>query len=272
MNESENSTGANVAETEQGITSNRELLPLDLVERVVALRMNESGQICSHVFRRIERADVDAYYAAIMMATQRRGQTTEDEVDIGSAELKLYERAIVRVEGYKLNDGRDLMELPNWKDRIPGGHRIRAADLLMKVTKSAGAGEEFIDPEFDVVFLDCVWTAKEGSMSRFSGLAHRFTPPTTAHWRRFNHYKTRSTVIGGSRGGQKTIYPKLDGLLGDLYDELIAAVDGYSFRGAALPERATVVREMDRFHKIAAISALFDKSELDAPGEETGEA
>lgn len=266
MNESETSTGTNVAE--QGIaTSDRELLPLDLAERIVVLRVGESGSLRRHVFRRLERADVDIFYSALMMARQRRGQTVEDEVDVGSAELKLYERTIVKVEGYGLSDGRDLMELPNWKDRIPGGQRIRAVDLLMKVTKSTASGEELLDPECDVVSLDACWTEKEGSMSWYRGLIHRFTPPTVLHWKKFNVYRTRSVAIPGSRGHVRTDYPKMDGLLGDLYDELIVSVDGYSFGGSALTDRMTIVAQMNRFHKISAVSALFDKSD-EAPEEE----
>jgi hypothetical protein len=249
--------------------SNSELLPLDATERVVALKVRDSDTIRRHIFRRIERADADAYFAATQIATQRSGQTVENEIDIGSAELKLYERAAVRIEGYGLSDGRDLMQLPNWKSRVPGGHRIRAVDFLMKVTTSQGSGAQPIDPEYDVVSLDAIWTegAIGGSMYWYRGLVHRFTPPTDAHWKKFNNFKTRSVAVGGSRI-QKTIYPKLDGVLGDIYDELIVSVDGYSFRGAPLADKATVVAQMDRFHKIAAVGALFDKSQFDSPDEE----
>lgn len=272
MNESTNSSaGINVESAVQGIAagSERELLPLDLAERVIVLKMRESGALRRHTFRRITRADVDAYYAATMVATQRTGQTTENEYDIGSAELKLYERAAVRVEGYKLEDGRDLMELHNWRERVPGGHRISAVDLLMKVSRSACPGEQLLNAEFDIVSLDAFWSEGDsGQMSWYRGLLHRFTPPTNAHWRKVNSFKTRSVAIGGSRGGQKTIYPKLDGLLSGIYDELIQEVAGYEFHGAALEDKGSIVKEMDPLHKIAAVSALFDKSEVDSQDEE----
>ncbi len=195
MNESAASNaGVDAGGEGQGIAATQEhqLLPLDLAERVVVLKMRESDSIRRHIFRRIERADVDAYFAATVVATPRSAQTIENEIDIGSAEIKLYERVILRVSGYKLDDGRDLMELPNWKDRVPGGHRIRAADLLTKVTRSAGAGDQLLNAEFDVISLDACWTEKEGSMSWYRGLLHRFTPPTAVHWKRFNNFKTRS--------------------------------------------------------------------------------
>jgi hypothetical protein len=266
MNESAVSTTEGAG---QGIaTSSSELLPLDAAERVVALKVRDSDTVRRHIFRRIERADVDAYFAATTVVTQRSGQTVENEIDIGSAELKLYERAAVRVEGYGLDDGRNLMDLPNWKNRVPGGHRIRAVDLLMKVMKSAGSRDLVINAEYDVVSLDAMWNeGAAGSMNWYRGLLHRFTPPTDEHWRKFNNFKTRSVAVGGSRA-QKTIYPKLDGVLSDMYDVLIVSVDGYAFHGAPLANRATIVAQMDRFHKIAAVAALFDKSETDSPEEE----
>jgi hypothetical protein len=260
--------------TGQGIVvaSNDRLLPLDAAERVVVLRIRDSDSIRRHVFRRVLRADVDSYCAATTTATQRSGQTVENEVDVGSAELKLYERCAVRVGGYSLSDGRDLMQLDNWKSRVPGGHRIRVANLLMKVMRSIGSGAQPIDAEYDVVSLDAVWTeGATGSMDWYRGLLHRFAPPTDAHWRKFNNFKTRTVAVGGSRT-QKTIYPRLDGVLADLYDELVVSVDGYSFQDAPLSDdKATICEQMDRFHKIHASMALFDRSESDSEDEEAGQ-
>jgi len=250
--------------TDTANTLSGALLPLDLPERIIALRIQNTDSIRRHVFRRVDRPDVDAYYSAILIATQRSGQTSEDEIDVGTAEMKLYERAIVRVEGYFLSDRRNLMELPNWKTRVPGGHRISATDMLMKVTKSVESGDGLLDPDYDVVSLDACWTERnEGQMDWYRGLLHRFTPPDISHWKKLNTYKTRSVAVGGSRS-QRTIYPKLDGALGDLYDELIVSVDGYSFKGNALTDRETIIREMDRFHKVSAVSSLFDRSGADA--------
>jgi hypothetical protein len=265
------STTTTIENAGQGITatSSNELLPLDVAERVVALKMRDGGGIRRHVFRRLERVDVDAFFSATLVATQRTGQITENEIDIGSAELKLYDRAIVRVTGYELEGGGDLMQLPNWKDRVPGAHRIRAVDLLVKVMK--GTGGQLINADYDIVSLDAIWTeGAAGSMSWFKGLLHRFTPPTIVHWKRFNSFKTRSVPVGGSRT-QKTLYPKLDGILGEFYGDLIQSVEGYSFQGAPLADRATICAQMDRFHKIFAVAALFDKSELDSSDDEEAE-
>lgn len=250
---------ANAGGSNSSASMRSELLPLDLAERVVVFRMQGTGTIRRHVFRKLERADVDAYYSAILVATQRSGESVEDEIDVGSSELALYERAIARVEGYRLTDGRDLMEVPNWKEIVPGGHRISAADLLTKVRKSEISGEELLDADCAVISIDSYWTQNNGLMDWYRGLLHRFTYPKMAHWKKFNRVKTNSVAIGGSRA-QRTVYPKLNGVLCELYDELIASVDGYSWQGNPLIDRSAIVSGMDGFHKVAAASALFDKS------------
>ena len=267
-------------DTEMGIqereptaaTAGTGLLPLDLQERVIVLKLRESGAIRRHIFRRITRADVDGYFSALTVATERgsRGSTTF-HIDSSTAELKLFETAIVRVEGYALLDGRDLMSLPNWKDRVPGGHQLRSVGTLMRVERSQDGPDLGIDPEAEVVSLDAPWAEGNGGMIQYRGLLHRFSPPKIAHWRELNNASTRSTVIGGSRS-QKTLYPKLNGVHTKLYDELILSADGYSIGGRPIGGRDEIIREMDPFHKIAACTILFDRSGAAQEVEELEEA
>jgi hypothetical protein len=63
-------------------------------------------------------------------------------------------------------------------------------------------------------------------------------------------------VVGGSRRNQ-TIYAGKHGLMADLYDELVISVDGYSIGGSPLGDAAQVKKEMDTFHKVAALRLLF---------------
>jgi hypothetical protein len=54
--------------------------------------------------------------------------------------------------------GGDLMQLANWKDKLPHGHRQKAMDLLLDVTASeAVAGDEYFDPDCQEVRLDAFW-------------------------------------------------------------------------------------------------------------------
>jgi hypothetical protein len=269
------SGGANIAEAEQGVTSNRELLPLDLPERVVALKIIETGKIVRHIFNPITRADADAYFGATKVVTERIGKDSMDmEIDVVSARLKLYGRAIKRVDGYLLTGGRDLMDLPNWKEKLNakfGGHQVTAIAALTNVTPSVKGPDDGIDPDAEIVSLDAFWTStSDVGNSRYLGLLHRFSPPTLEHWKRLNSQASRSTVQGGSRS-HKTIYPKMNTISIELYDELILSVGGYSIGGEAVSAREQLLARMDCFHKIAAIEILFDASGSDIEVEGIGE-
>jgi hypothetical protein len=240
-------------------TPQPELLPLDLAERVITFKIRETGTICRHIFNRITRADVDAYFSSMTVATERKsGNSLEFHIDAQTNMLKLYERAIKRVEGYSLTDGRDMMALANWKDRVPGVHRLRAVEILMKVTQSENSVLG-IDPEAERVSLDAFWSAGDQGMFHYRGLIHRFSSPTIEHWRRLNNHSTRTTAVGGSQS-QRTVYPKLNGIYVELYDELVLSAEGYSIGLQPIGGREQCVSAMDVFHKIAAVSILFDKS------------
>jgi len=241
-------------------TKKPELLPLDIPERVSMFKIRETGALRRHVFKPITPADVDAYFSSMTIATERKSSDSmEYHIDARTNILKLYERAIKRVEGYSLTDGRDVMALPNWKDRVPGVHRVRATEILMKVTQSESGADLGIDPEAEFVSLDAFWSAGDCGMFHYDGLIHRFSPPTIEHWRKLNNHSTRTTAVGGSKS-QRTIYPKLNGVYLELYDALILSAEGYSIGGQPVSGREQCVSQMDCFHKIAAVSILFDKT------------
>jgi hypothetical protein len=274
MNESAVSTASASIEGEgQGsmATAQPELLPLDIAERVITFKSRETEARHRHVFNPITRADVDAYFSSLTVATERKsGNSMEYHIDGSTNILKLYERAIKRVQGYSLTDGRDVMVLANWKDRVPGVHRLRATEILMKVTQSESSVDLGIDPEAELVSVDAFWSAGDCGMFHYRGLIHRFSPPTIEHWRKLNNHSTRTTAVGGSKS-QRTIYPKLNGIFLELYDSLILSVEGYSVGGQPIAGREQCVSHMDCFHKIAAVSILFDKTS-DGEADELEEA
>jgi len=245
-----------------------ELLPLDLPERVVVLNTPEG--VRRHIFRRITNSDAAAYSSGKMLESHRQGQNVEDRIKITGPEIQLYDRAIARVEGYPgTSDGRAFMELPNWKDRVRGA-RIAAVRVLMEVRKAAPAADCLIDPDYDVVSLDAYWNAPSGGGNlRYQGLLHRFTPPKQGHWDRVGDFRTSTVAVGGSRTARKiTRYPNMHGTMAELYDELIASVDGYSVGGSPVCDRKAILEYMDPFHKVTAVAALFETPDVE---DETGE-
>jgi hypothetical protein len=67
--------------------------------------------------------------------------------------------------------------------------------------------------------------------------------------------------IEGDRGGRlarRAHHLADDAIhLAELYDQLVVAVDGYSVNGKALEGKEQICREMDTFHKLAAVQQLF---------------
>jgi len=235
------------------------LLPLDLAERSVCWR-NAQGQVRTHVFRRITERDWNGYFSRMVFETDASSRT----IDVNSAALWLYGECIQAVTGYSMRGGKELGDLPNWRERIPMNHRLQAVSLLTSAERSSGCAE--IEPDCETVTLDALWDVDgKGGMRRFTGLVHRFTAPSAQQMMRYSRESSRSLVVGGSTNG-KTIHAIRQKVLLKLYDELIQGVEGYAVpvgaEGYANPKKGigkpeAIVREMDAFHKIAAAGQLF---------------
>ena len=229
------------------------LLPLDLEERAVSWK-NSQDQVRMHLFRRIGAELWNGYFARIAVESDREGRL----IDTTTAALWLYREAAIRAEGYAVRGGGSLTELQNWQDRIPMGHRLDAIHLLSCVERSVEEIAE-IEPDCEIVRLDAIWgadPANPGGMQKFTGLVHRFTPPTADHQQRFSREISRSLIVRGSRDG-KTIHPIQQKMLVKLYDELVLSVEGYGVKDEPLANREAIVREMDLFHKVTAVGQLF---------------
>jgi hypothetical protein len=118
--------------------TNTAMLPLD-GERAVTFR--DKGQQFTYYFNRISDADYrNRYFPGLSVSSENAGGTMLTRVDVWTPAEYLFAAAIARVEGYKLrpvdgNDGSgDLMQLADWKDKLPHGHRQKAMDILLDVT------------------------------------------------------------------------------------------------------------------------------------------
>lgn len=238
------------------------LLALDAAERVVVWK-NEAGAIRKHTFRRISADDWAGYFSRIHIETDDKSRL----IDVNSAAVWLYSQAAVRAEGYQVRGGAKVEELPNWRDRLPLGHRLQAVRLLTSTKPHQGAAPAIIEPEMEIVFIDAKWgeAAEAGKMLEYKALEHRFRIPSAEDSQFYSRETSRTMVVRGSVSG-RTIYPVREKVLVKLYDRLIESVDGYSVGGEALAGREEIVRNMDVLHKVAAVGQLFSSS-----GEEEGE-
>jgi hypothetical protein len=233
----------------------QELLALDARERVAAFR--SGGKNYRHIFRRLTALDWEKFFSHVVAEFKQEKDGYSQVVDTDYASLMLYNRAIVRVEGYKTVNGVPPNELPSWPECIPQHHRLAAAGILMNVTQSEGGDESMLEAEGVSVLLDAMWNEGEtGAMKQYRGLVHKFASPTAEHRRRFLKSKNRSFIAGGSRTGT-TLIPSAHPVLVAIYDELIQRVEGYGIGGREMASRDEIVREMDAFHKSSALSRLF---------------
>jgi hypothetical protein len=246
-----------------------QLLPLDLPERAVVL--GKGAHKTTHFFRRLKAKDGDGFSSRIDHQIEQRDSEMIRTVNVQSACWWLYQNTIVRVEGYCLEDDRPLMDLPNWKERIPRSHAIRAANLLTSVSSSRPEFGNQVCCEGDLVLIDAVWSADESGtgMRKYSGLKHYLASPSAAQHDRFNRARNKVAVVGDRRFG-RTIFPSAHPLFVSFYDELIQRVEGYSVGGRALEGRDETVREMDIFHKAEAARGAFE-SDIDESAEEGSE-
>jgi hypothetical protein len=212
-------------------------IPNSTIERAGALldlsgdrqvTFKDKGQVFVFTFNRITDAQWRRFFSGLVVESEKSGSSRLSRVDYRTAGIDLFETAVKDVDGYKLRAGK-FTEIPNWKTRVPYGHKQKAIELLTDVTFSESA-PEFFDPDVEEVFIDAKWGADQGMMTQFSGLAHRFTPPSGAHQQRFNRAAGESRVVGGRSG--KTISTSRQDMLADLYDELIVTVDGYAWPGS----------------------------------------
>ncbi len=236
--------------------SSPELLPLDARERVIVFR--SGGRICRHIFRRITASDWETFFAHIVAEFREEKNGFMQVVDTDFAKLVVYNRAILRVEGYDTPDGSEPNKLPDWPECIPQEHRLPAVEFLMKLNQSEVQNRFSLETGSKRVRIDAMWSEAEelGSMKEYQGLVHKFATPKAGHRQKFLKAKNRSFVAGGSRNST-TIIPSAYPSLVRLYDELIEGVEGYSVSGRPLDGRDEIAREMDGFHKSVAVSRLF---------------
>jgi hypothetical protein len=231
-------------------------------QRVVTFR--ERGQNFIFHLKRITQDEWRKVFLGGCMETETEGESRIVTMDFNTATISLIERNLERVEGYKLRDGGgDITQVPNWKEKIRPGHKLLAGQLLQEVSLSETPGEVYFDSTHDEVVLDALWgTGAPGSMMKYQGLVHRFHPATPEHTKRFYRANSESRIVGGSRTG-RTIFANRRTVLLDLYDELIAEVDGYAFNGQPLVGVDSIKREMDALHKVAAVASLFNTPEVE---------
>jgi hypothetical protein len=233
-------------------------LPLD-AERLVAFK--DGSQEYRLVFRRIREDDWKRFFTGCCLETEAEGSVMKRSVESDNASVELVENALLRAEGYRTRQG-TLMEAPNWKARIPVGHKLLAGRLLQSVGVAASSGERYFDSDIEEVELEAAWGTPENGMQKFAGLVHLFGPVTPEQQRRYFRARSESRVeVKGSKN-MRTVYAGRRDALITIYDELITGVEGYTVNGEVL-SKEQIKKEMDAAHKVVAAARLFEEPEED---------
>jgi hypothetical protein len=205
---------------------------IDLAQpRSIVLR--EGARAFPYAVPRIPQHQWFKYFDGIVSTAVRDGKLVVSRVDTSSAGVKLVDSMI------------------NYEP-VPLAHRLGIANVLTSAYVPDQAMEGF-----GQVPLVAIWSADEnGTMRRYKKLVHVFDEPDAEQNQRYRRDDSRSQIIGGSRKGT-TVYNGAQKTLAALYDELIVSVAGYTVNGAPLEGREAIAREMDAYHKVAAVAKLF---------------
>jgi hypothetical protein len=221
---------------------------LELTEgRVIAMRFGVHEYIWH--FRRILRGDWERFFRSFdTESVMIQGEETET-FEVESGTIDLARSCVFEVEGYNKPDFGDFRPM------LPLGHLKAFGQVLRDVRVSPPSEDAPIAlRELSEISLACIWTGQ----SKWTGLVHRFNPPTLVQQRKFNRACGTYRVLGNDRGN-RTIFPARQALMMDFYDELIVSVDeSYRAHGDMLLDRENIVREMDASHKVAAIQGLLN--------------
>jgi hypothetical protein len=201
------------------------------------------------------------YFAGIVSTQEvNKAGDVSNTYDSTGARLELLQAVLIDATGYT-PEGQSITGIDGWQGKLPMAHRRAVGDLLTAVAavpNAALADDEFPALGTETVTLKATWTANDaGRMHEIGGLRHIFRSPLADHQKRYSRAMSRSVVVGGSRTGQTRWLGAQDVLI-EIYDELIQAVEGYTWEGSPL----TVLDSMDAYHKVAAATALFTPVEI----------
>ena len=246
--------------------------PLELAgQRQIAIK-DERGKPHRFTLAQVTRERWVKYYKSIVHTNERKGDKVFPVDDFRTAMTGLAMDVLLSADGYKLPAGVEkITELPDWKAKIPAGHRFALGQMLTRVSVIAPTDEED-DFGFQTIGLEATWNCDaDGNMLLHTPLLHHFGTPSFEHEHRYRRDSARMAVVGGGRTG-KTIYYPAEETLMEIYDELIMSVEGYTINGQPVQDPA---QDMDASHKFVAAQELFREPppvKAEAKPEEAAEA
>ncbi|MBI2815455.1 MAG: hypothetical protein HYX72_00800 [Acidobacteria bacterium] len=224
-----------------------------------------------HQFRPPQFADWLEYETKLNRSVEVVGAHTRFDQERAEAAEAIWDRIIVRVEGYCVGsreqetaNSKELRDAfpESWREQIPVLHKMAAIQLLAQVFPTAGDETEVyhFDPAEVEVHLEAGRGGKE-----YTGLVHTLRRPTVRQQKEFSRVVSTALYVRGSRT-EKSLLPSRLREMVRFYDELVTGVRGYSVSGQAAT-REDAVKWMDALHKQTAVAALFNFEDSEAEEE-----
>lgn len=244
-----------------------ELAP-DRIE--ISLRLNSGGSRyeLKHRLRPPRLADW-CEYERNLKSTVEAPEHSPDALQFESASMEaavaLYDSLFLEAEGYCIateDVGVTCGQIPaHHKEMVIRGLGDVAPELAEGAELSEEAGSPAEKPDVALYSLDSehvsITLQALARGEKFSGLVHKFSPPTAAHRIQYSRIVSQALYVRGSRSLKTLLPARLPGLV-KLYDQLICEAHGYCAQGSELADRAAIVRHMDPLHKKAAVQELFE--------------
>lgn len=232
--------------------------------------------LLTHVFRLPTFEDWLEYNEGTTQVGLSKGRDTVEVSNVlQERDTQLWEDLIIRTEGYTVS-GKPLMELENWKERVPLPHKLQAVSGFFIFDRSDV-------PEDASLISEDTYDLEEGSVGLRFGVIQNFkkmdvtfymkTPGTKDHIR-FSRITSKMQLVRTKQRGVSAIkVPTNLRPFVELFDQLVEKVEGFIYEKKDLMEQKDWVAKLDAFHKRGVVHELFTAQTLEEEfeGKMTGE-
>lgn len=230
--------------------------------------------VLTHVFRSPTLEDWTYYFKGTTQLGVSKGRDTVEMSNVSQEkDTLLWEDLIVRVEGYKVK-GEDVMSLDDWKERIPISHKLEAVSGFMLFWR------EDVPDDANLIEVNSLDLAEDSLEMHFAGIQNCeiqhikffFSNPEPSDYIKFSRMSSRMQLVRTKRRGESAI--KVPGditALVEIFDRLVERAEGYTYKSKDLMETEKWKKQIDAYHKRAAVLDMFTSSLQETEGKVTRE-
>lgn len=213
--------------------------------------------VVTHYFRPPSSDDWFDYFRGTSQLGLSKGRDVVEVSAVGQEkDEELWEKLVLEVEGYRVG-GKNLMELEDWKTRVPLPHKLNAVAGFMFFFRVAeenpvvesvlDLGESETTLEFDAL-----------QYSKPCRVKFTFAVPEPSDYIRYSRATARMQIVRTKqRGVSRLQVPTNIKPLLELFDKLIVSVAGYTYSGKPIMEVENWKAKLDVYHKREAVRELF---------------